>query len=77
MGSIYMTMSHGTKAMPSPTLQARLRSDRVQGLTREGTPARKNPPRPPLMRVVVEGWFGQREEKKTVEELERSDRNGS
>jgi hypothetical protein len=28
------------------------------------------------MRVVVEGWFGQREEKKTVEELERSDRGG-
>ena len=60
--------------MPPSTNQARLQSNLVQGLTRKGTPATQQVRLPPRMRVVVEGWFGQREQEKTVEELERSDR---
>ena len=61
--------------MPPSTGPIQLQSDLVPGRTRKGTPSSQKVPRPPLMRVVVEGWFGQREEKKTVEELEQLNRD--
>ena len=60
--------------MPPSTHKPQLQPNLVQGLTRKGTPASQKVRPPPLMRVVVEGWFGQHEEEKTTEELEKSER---